>query len=112
MLNDWKGEVMTLTDLVTPGSARLALFGAYAVLSAISFVVYGIDKLAAKRGRWRKPETALHLLALAGGWPGALAAQRVFRHKMSKQPFRTIFRCTVAANCLGLAWLLARLSQL
>ena len=103
------GERMTSADLVTPGPARLALFGAYAVLSAISFVVYGADKLAAKHGRWRTPEATLHLLALAGGWPGALAAQRIFRHKISKQPFGIIFRCTVAVNCLGLAWLLVRL---
>jgi len=109
-LHDQEGEGMNLTDLVTPGPARLALSGAYAALSAISFVAYGADKLAAKHGRWRTPETTLHLLALAGGWPGALAAQRVFRHKMSKQPFRSIFRCTVAVNCLGLAWLLVRLS--
>jgi uncharacterized membrane protein YsdA (DUF1294 family) len=101
---------MSLADLVTPGPARSALFGAYVLLSAVSFVVYGADKLAAKHGRWRTPEATLHLLALAGGWPGALAAQRVFRHKVSKQPFRSVFRCTVAANCLGLAWLLVRLS--
>jgi len=101
---------MSLADLVTPVPGCLALFGAYAVLSVITLVVYGADKLAAKHGRWRTPEATLHLLALAGGWPGALAAQRVFRHKTSKQPFRSIFRCTVAVNCLGLAWLLERLS--
>jgi uncharacterized membrane protein YsdA (DUF1294 family) len=39
------------------------------------------------------------------GWPGALAARRVFRHKTTKQPFRTIFWGTVIANCVALAWL-------
>ena len=33
-----------------------------------------------------------------------MAARRVFRHKTTKQPFRTIFRGTVVANCVALAW--------
>jgi uncharacterized membrane protein YsdA (DUF1294 family) len=89
---------------------HLAVLGAYAALSATTFVVYGADKAAAEQGRRRTPERTLHLLALAGGWPGALAAQRVFRHKTRKQPFRAIFWCTVAANVLGVAWLLSRLA--
>ena len=66
----------------------------------------GADKAAARQGRWRTPESTLHTLALVGGWPGALVAQRVFRHKTTKQPFRTIFWFTVVANCAALAWLL------
>ena len=44
---------------------------------------------------------------LVGGWPGALVARRVFRHKTTKQPFRTIFWVTVIANCVALAWFVA-----
>jgi uncharacterized membrane protein YsdA (DUF1294 family) len=95
-----------LTGLGTP---RLALLSAYVVLSIITFVAYGLDKSAAERGRWRTPESTLHLLSLAGGWPGALVGQRVFRHKTRKQPFRTIFWVTVAANITAIAWLLVRL---
>jgi uncharacterized membrane protein YsdA (DUF1294 family) len=83
------------------------LLGASAVLSAVTFVVYGMDKSAAQSGRWRTPETTLHLLALAGGWPGALLAQRAFRHKTKKQPFRAIFWCTVAVNCAVILWAVA-----
>ena len=46
---------------------------------------------------------------LMGGWPGALVARRVFRHKTSKQPFRTIFWATVIVNCVALAWITHRL---
>lgn len=84
---------------------------AYAVMSLLTFIVYGIDKSAARKGAWRTPEAQLHLLALAGGWPGAFIAQRVFHHKTRKQPFQTIFRGTVLINCAALAllvWLLAR----
>jgi uncharacterized membrane protein YsdA (DUF1294 family) len=98
-----------LAALTALGSYRLALLGGYAVLSAATFVVYGVDKSAAEHRRWRTPERTLHLLSLAGGWPGALAAQRVFRHKTRKQPFQAIFWCTVIANGVALAWLLSQL---
>lgn len=77
----------------------------YAVLSLVSFAMYGRDKAAARKGMRRTPEMTLHLVSVAGGWPGALVAQRLFRHKTVKQPFRTVFWCTVAVNCLVLAWL-------
>lgn len=92
--------------------ARLALLGAYVVLSAGLFALYGRDKAAARRGGRRTPELTLHLLALAGGWPGALLARRVFRHKTKKQPFRTVFWCTVVVNCAALAWAWTRLPAL
>lgn len=87
------------------GPARIALLAWYAVLSVSLFVMYGMDKAAAEKGRWRTPELTLHLVSLAGGWPGALMAQRVFRHKTRKQPFQTVFWFTVVGNCLALAWL-------
>lgn len=86
-------------------SARLAVIIVYAVLSAVLFVLYGIDKAAARRDRRRTPEVTLHVMAALGGWPGALLAQRVFRHKTRKQPFQAIFWATVATNCAALAWL-------
>ena len=95
--------------LTTLGPSRLALLGGYGVLSAVSFVAYGVDKGAARRGTWRTPEVLLHVLAAAGGWPGALAGQRVFRHKTRKQPFRAIFWCTVIANCAVAALILGTL---
>jgi uncharacterized membrane protein YsdA (DUF1294 family) len=47
----------------------------------------------------------LHLFALAGGWPGALIAQRLLRHKTKKQSFQVVFWATVALNCGILGWL-------
>ena len=89
------------------GPMRLLIVGAYVLLSFASFLMYGIDKSAARRGRWRTPEITFHLLSVAGGWPGALLGQRVFRHKTRKQPFRGIFWGTVIVNCSVLAWFLA-----
>lgn len=81
----------------------------YALLSVLLFVVYGADKSAARQGKRRTPEATLHFLALMGGWPGALAAQRVFRHKTRKRPFQAIFWGTVVLNCAALWWLLGAL---
>jgi len=88
--------------------AGALLASVYAALSGVLFALYGWDKRASQRGEWRIPEWTLHLLALAGGWPGAIVAQQVFRHKTRKQPFRTVFWVTVALNCAGLAWVLSR----
>lgn len=91
------------------GPLRLAMLGTYVVLSVLTFALYGADKAAARRGARRTPEFALHLIALAGGWPGALAGQRVFRHKTQKQPFRAILWCTIVGNCALAVWILAGL---
>jgi len=40
----------------------------------------------------------LHLLSLAGGWPGALLAQQLLRHKSAKAEFRQVFWATVVIN--------------
>lgn len=78
----------------------------YCCMSMMTFIVYAADKAAAKNGQWRIKEKTLHLLALGGGWPGALAAQRILRHKSSKPAFRAIFRITVAGNGILLVVLL------
>ena len=72
--------------------------------SAVAIALYGKDKLAAIRGNWRVSEGTLHLLAVAGGWPGAAVAQRLFNHKTSKRSFRQVFWLTVLLNCALIAW--------
>ena len=88
------------------GRLPIVLGFAYVALSTVTFVVYAMDKSAARNDRWRTPETTLHSLSLFGGWPGALLAQKVLRHKSSKRPFRTVFWVTVGLNLAALAWVL------
>ena len=76
----------------------------YLAASAASIVVYAVDKSAARHGRWRARESTLHLLAVIGGWPGALVAQRLFRHKSRKPSFQAVFLLTVVLNCALLLW--------
>src|SRR5436305_9466452 len=65
------------------------------VMSLASFVAYWLDKRRAAKERRRIPERTLHLMALLGGWPGALMGQRQFRHKTQKLSFRIVFWLTV-----------------
>ncbi|HET6805291.1 MAG TPA: cold shock and DUF1294 domain-containing protein [Frateuria sp.] len=99
------GFMAALVAAVVTGRLPIAVPAACAVVSALTFVVYALDKSAARQGRWRTREQTLHLLALAGGWPGALAAQRLLRHKSRKASFRGVFWLTVLANVAGVAWL-------
>ncbi len=72
-----------------------------AVLSLWAFLAYGFDKRRARNGGRRISEKSLQLLALLGGWPGALAGQQVFRHKTRKIRFQITFWAVVVLH-LGL----------
>ena len=71
-------------------------------MSVIAIIAYGMDKSAATAGRRRTPEATLHFFGLLCGWPGALLAQRVFRHKSRKAAFQSTFWGTVAFNVIAL----------
>ncbi|WP_339532448.1 DUF1294 domain-containing protein [Pseudomonas mucidolens] len=64
---------------------------AYGLVSVVTFFLYWSDKRKAEGGNWRTPEKILHALELAGGWPGALIAQQVFRHKTRKVAYQAVF---------------------
>lgn len=87
------------------GHLPFVVLGLYLVASAVSFFVYARDKSAARGDQWRTAESTLHVLSLIGGWPGALVAQKLFRHKTKKQSFQIVFWTTVVLNCAGLGWL-------
>ena len=57
-------------------------------VNVITFVVYGIDKLKAKKGKWRVPETTLLLLAIVGGSVGAWCGVKVWHHKTMHAKFK------------------------
>lgn len=63
----------------------------YGGASLLTLVAYGWDKYRAVKGKWRIAEATLHFFELCGGWPGALIAQRLFRHKNRKIPFQVVF---------------------
>jgi uncharacterized membrane protein YsdA (DUF1294 family) len=68
------------------------------VASVVCFLAYGMDKRQSVRGQPRIRERTLHLLALFGGWPGALLGRRFHRHKTQKLTFRLILWLTIALH--------------
>lgn len=94
--------------LVVFGKLYWQALAFYASVNLITWVQYLIDKKAAQNAaRRRTAEIRLHLLGLAGGWPGALLAQRMLRHKSSKQSFQEAYWATVIIHCCALGWLLS-----
>ena len=75
--------------------------GLYLAASVVCFVVYVVDKSAAVADRWRVSESTLIFLGLVGGWPGAIVAQQVSRHKSNKVAFRSAFWGSVVLNVLA-----------
>lgn len=59
-----------------------------ALINVITFLVYGIDKLKAKKGKWRVPEATLLLLAVIGGSIGAWLGIKVWHHKTMHKKFK------------------------
>ncbi|MBS0974872.1 DUF1294 domain-containing protein [Serratia rubidaea] len=76
------------------------------LLNLLTLALYGADKLAAIKAWQRVPEITLLVFGAIGGWPGALCAQRLFRHKTQKQPFKTWFIVSILLNvaACGAAW--------
>ena len=80
------------------GTLPLFVLATYATASLLTFILYWSDKRAAENGTQRTPENTLQLLSLAGGWPGGLFAQRIFRHKSTKKSFQFVYWLTVFFN--------------
>jgi uncharacterized membrane protein YsdA (DUF1294 family)/cold shock CspA family protein len=107
----WRSIVGTVSLLLlvagaVAGRLPASIAAVYVVASALAFAMYGIDKSAARNDRSRTPENTLHLVGLLGGWPGALLAQDVFRHKSRKLEFQIAFWISVVANLTVVGWLL------
>ncbi len=72
------------------------------LINLITFISYGLDKRAAIKGKRRTRERTLHLMALMGGSPAALFAQKKFRHKTAKLSFRITYWAIVVLQVIVL----------
>lgn len=65
-----------------------AILGIYLVcVNLAGFILMGVDKLKAKRRKWRIPEATLFLVAVIGGSIGSIAGMYIFRHKTQHMYF-------------------------
>ena len=70
------------------------------VISLITLIFYGVDKVKAKKKAWRIAEKTLLCLSFFGGAIGGYIAMFLFRHKTKHWYFH-------AVNILGLVWQIA-----
>jgi uncharacterized membrane protein YsdA (DUF1294 family) len=80
------------------------VFAAYGLMSLVALALYAWDKRAARRGDRRLRERHLHVVELLGGWPGALIAMQLFRHKRRKASFWSVTALIALGH--GLGWFL------
>jgi uncharacterized membrane protein YsdA (DUF1294 family)/cold shock CspA family protein len=92
--------IFGITYLVSTLVWKLPLLvgAGYLAMSVICAGFYWFDKDAAQRNEWRISEETLLGLGLFCGWPGAIVAQQLLRHKTTKPSFRTMHWVTVVLN--------------
>lgn len=84
-------HVLFLTFAISYWHAPWQVFLYSGLASVVAFFTYAYDKRAAVLGQWRISESVMQSVALLGGWPGALVAQQVLRHKNRKRSFQIRF---------------------
>ena len=75
----------------------------WACLNGFVFLLYGLDKLKAKRNKWRVPERTLLLFTWLMGGVGAFAGMRVFRHKTKHLSFQISAAAGMALSLAAMA---------
>ena len=71
----------------TPEMMNIILYYLLAVNIA-TFLLYGVDKYKAKKGKWRISEATLLTMAAIGGSIGAWAGMRLWHHKTKHKKFK------------------------
>ena len=100
--------LIALGAFAAVGSLEMSWLALYYGASIITYGCYSRDKTAAQNARRRTPETTLQLMSLLGGWPGALIAQVLLRHKTRKPSFLVGYWCTVIVNCIALGVIIGK----
>ena len=77
----------------------------YLIWNILTLLLYGFDKLQAKKGGRRVPEKVLLLCALFMGGAGAFIGMELFRHKTKHTSFKILVPLFFAANIAALWWL-------
>jgi uncharacterized membrane protein YsdA (DUF1294 family) len=95
---------VTLIRLYTTSQLHVYSIFYAGLISGVTFLFYGYDKMQARNLEWRVKEVTLHTLAVVGGWPGALAGMHYFQHKTRKVRFQVVF-WGIVLGWEGVAWL-------
>lgn len=58
------------------------------LINILTFFIYGIDKLKAKKSKWRVSENTLIGMAIIGGSIGAWLGMKIWHHKTLHKKFK------------------------
>ena len=75
------------------------------IMNAFTFILFGVDKLKAKHGRWRIPEATLLFSCLLLGGIGGLIGMFFFHHKTRKWKFRILVPILAVIDAVLIAFL-------
>ena len=76
------------------------------IVNAAAFLLMLVDKIKAKKNRWRIKESTLMLWAAIGGSIGALAGMYTFRHKTLHRKFTIGIPAILALQIAAVVYIL------
>ena len=76
------------------------------VINLVTFITYGIDKLKAKRSKWRISEATLLGLAVVGGSIGAWLGMKAWHHKTLHMKFKYGIPVIILLQLLAVGYLI------
>lgn len=76
------------------------MFFYYIAINILTFVMFFIDKRAAKKNLWRKKESLLMGMILAGGVVGGFLGIFLLRHKSRKLKFKFVLVLSIILHIL------------
>ena len=77
-------------------------------INVATFITYGIDKMKAKRSKWRIREASLLLLAVLGGSIGALLGMKVWHHKTMHKKFKLGIPLIIVVQIALVIWIISK----
>ena len=79
------------------------------LINAVAFLLMLVDKIKAKKNRWRIPERTLFGSALLGGSIGALLGMYTFRHKTKHLSFTLGMPAILIAQIALAVWIFLKI---
>ena len=79
------------------------------LINAAAFVLMLVDKVKAKKNRWRISEQTLMLSAALGGSVGALLGMYTFRHKTRHLKFTLGVPAILIAQMILTVWIISKI---
>lgn len=77
------------------------------IINALGFLLMLVDKLKAKKNRWRIRESTLITVAALGGSVGSLLGMYTFRHKTQHLKFTLGIPLILAGQCIAVVLIMA-----